>query len=133
MDYIWEEEQEQEQQKTMNDIRYLQKHHSFQKHRLTREKILNILHDKKITFEHYDRLFIISNGRCVGHLIHIYPNLGLHCLQCGWTAHTGLIGHCCCQDNVISALPLNFYLGCDGQIKDYLIHMEEKSIENYNV
>lgn len=106
------------------DTRYLQTHIGFQKHRLTRENILKLVEEKKPE----GSLFIVSNGRCVGHLIAVNFDRQL-CLQCYWSATDGFVSHCCCVEKVISSLPPNFYLGCDGYLNDYLVAMREKPIE----
>lgn len=119
-----------ENQRKTRDLRYLQTHVGFQKHRITRQKALDILEGYKIRHPDINTgsLFIVSNGRCVGHLISVAP-LEQTCLQCDWTSTDGLVAHCCCTDDVVNLLPPNFYLGCDGYLNDYLLTMKEPPLD----
>lgn len=112
-----------EQWRKNRDIRYLQIHTGFQKHRITREKSLELLKGKS----NDGSMFIVSDGRCVGHLINVNLDRQL-CLQCQWFAPSGFVSHCCCPEEVVSSLPPHFYLGCDGYLNDYLTTLREKPI-----
>ena len=114
------QQQRAEQWRKNRDIRYLQTHSGFQKHRITRDKALKLLEDNPID----GSLFIVSNGRCVGHLIAVNSTRQF-CLQCKWVAKDGVSSHCCCSEDVIASIPPNFYLGCDGYLNDFLTTMRE--------
>lgn len=119
-----------EQFRKNRDVRYLHTHVSFQKHRITRDKAIKLI--EKFKKDHNDEalgsLFIVSEGRCVGHLVSVTPKHQV-CLQCNWSAKDGLFTHCCCDDSVYAVLPPNFYLGCDGYLNDYLVTMREQPLD----
>lgn len=133
---IEKERQRTEQIRMKRDMRYLHTHVSFQKHRINREKALEILKTKGISSSGtnlgttLNSLFIVSNGRCVGHLILVENNKPQICLQCDWKAESGFVTHCCCPGEVESCLPQNFYLGCDGYLNDYLTKMMEEPLND---
>jgi len=126
-----------EQTRMKRDLRYLQTHVGFQKHRITRDSAIDIIanaDDSIKTGITLNSLFIVSNGRCVGHLICVSnSNKNLNCMQCKWTADSGFSTHCCCTDDVLFDLPVNFYLGCDGYLNDYLDKMLDKPLEESDI
>lgn len=118
-----EQQQRTEQWRKNRDIRYLQTHSGFQKHRLTTEKVLELLKGTP----NDGSLFVVSHGQCVGHLVSVNSNRQL-CLQCQWFAPNGFVSHCCCPEEVVKELPPNFYLGCDGYLNDYLTTLRDKPV-----
>ena len=117
-----------EKRRVERDVRYLLTHAAFQKHRLTRDLILDY---KQIASED-GSLYIIGHGRCRGHLIDYHENKDGNplqtCLECSWKSQDFKAFHCCCPEEVKNDLPPNFYLGCNGPVNDYLYSMREKDI-----
>lgn len=114
-----ENREKDEQSRRERDLKYLHMHGGFQKHRMTRNKAIRLIADK----EPEGTLFIMSRGRCVGHLIAATPKTQ-RCLECDQRSRSEFF-HCCCSDDVKTSLPPNFYLGCDGYLDDYLRAMNE--------
>jgi len=119
-----------EQIRRERDILYLRTHVGFQKNRLTRNKALHLIADKKPE----GTLFLMSCGRCVGHLVAVTPKKYV-CVECDTchdkTVHkSGEFWHCCCSEDVKTSLPPHFYLGCDGHINNYLALMKEEPIDS---
>jgi len=112
-----------EQIRKNRDVRYLHTHPGFQKYRIDREKASRLIENKSPI----GSLYIVSNGRCVGHLIAVSADKQ-RCLECDWQENEGFVSHCCCADEVVAALPPNFYLGCEGYLNDYLMSMRDKPI-----
>src|SRR5437870_3754995 len=109
-----------EKRQVERDVRYLLTHAGFQKHRLTRDLILDY---KQIASED-GSLYIIGHGRCRGHLIDYHDNKNDNkkalqtCLECSWKSHDFKAFHCCCSEETKADLPPNFYLGCNGPVND---------------
>lgn len=101
------------------DLKYLKSQRVFRLHGLTSDKIKGILQSHpQIT---NDTLFIFSTARCVGHLVAVSSSHGdQKCLQCSWVSKDYNDVHCCCSESLKAALPMNFYLGCDGPLDEYL-------------
>ena len=119
-----------EQYRKNRDVRYLHTHVGFQKNRVTRDKAAEIVNSFKEKHPDVvlDFLFLVSSGRCVGHIISVTPQKQ-NCLQCDWTTLDGFDVHCCCSPQVVNSLPPNFYLGCDGYLDDYLVMMKEEPLK----
>ena len=102
------------------DIQYLKTQNVFQAHRLTEKKIRDLTAKRKNDDLSTENLFIVSSDRCVGHLVRVDELQGQECLQCSWACKSFDELHCCCPIKLKTALPINFYLGCDGTIAEYL-------------